>query len=273
MKTIVNPIFLLLLLTSAARLRAQRDTLAPIRKFVQICNDYRQLPVQLEMDIRSSSNLILAAVDTAHLTARFALCQKGSYISMDGLEQLANDSLLLVVNPKTKRMLLYPNHQSVAARLQSLGRQLQDSSIPQLAEKYLVKKVKRSRDTASIELESRRLLGQTDVPIAQLKVSYDPATQRPYAVTQVERSLLPVSDSIYKSAAGTPEWAGKTLSIKDSSFFLIREQSKTFYFRRIDHRKTTNPPVRISDRIARDLTGVYRPVKDYAAFRLIQQAQ
>ncbi|HEV2481620.1 MAG TPA: hypothetical protein VGS79_18245 [Puia sp.] len=269
----MKTIFLLLLLTGSTRLWAQRDTLAPFRKFVHICSDYRQLPVQLEMDLRSSSNLVLSAADTARLTARLALCQKGSYVTMDGMEQLANDSFLLVVNPKTKRMLLYPNHQSVAARLQFLGRQLRDSSVPQLAAKYLVKKEKKLRDTSIIVLESRADLPYTSVPAGQMEVSYESVTQRPYTVTMVERRLIPVSDSIYKSVAGRPEWIGKTVSVKDSSFFLIREQTRVVCFRKIGHQQATDPPVRISDRIALDLTGVYRPVKDFAAFRLIQQAQ
>lgn len=265
--------FLLLLLTGSTRLWAQQDTLAPLRKFVHICSDYRQLPVELEMDIRSSSNLVLSPADTTHLNIRAILCQKGTYMTMDGMEQLANDSFLLVVNPKTKRMLLYPNHQSVAARLQYLGRQLQDSSVPQLAEKYLVRQERKLRDTAIIALETRPFLKYTSVPVGQLQVSYEATTQRPYTVTMVERRLIPVSDSIYKSVAGNPEWIGKTVSVKDSSFFLIREETRVIHFRKIDHKKATDPPVQISDRIVADLTGVYRPVKDYAAFRLIQQAQ
>lgn len=273
MKTILYTLFLLLVLAGGSRVWAQADTLAPFRKFVHLCSDYRQVPVQLEMELRSSSNLVLSPADTVRLTARFVLCQHGSYIDMDGMEQLGNDSLLLVVNPKTKRMLLYPNHQSVPARLEFLGRQLQDSSVPQLAEKYLVKDEERLRDTATIELESRANLPYTSVPAGYLEVSYEPATGRPYVITMVEHRLVPVTDSIYKRAAGRPEWIGKTVSVKDSSFFLIRELTRALHFRKIEHRPETDPPVRVSDRIVADVTGSYRPVKDFEAFRLIQQAK
>jgi hypothetical protein len=269
----MKAIFLLLLLTGSTRLWAQPDTLAPIRKFVHVCSGYRQLPVELEMDIRSSSNLVLSAADTTHLNIRAVLCQKGTYMAMDGMEQLANDSLLLVVNPRTKRMLLYPNHRSVAERVQSLDRQFQDSSVTQLVGKYVVKREKALQDTALIDLESRALLQYTSVPAGLLQVSYEPVTERPYAITVVERRLIPVNDSVYKSFSARPEWAGKTITIKDSSFFLVREETRLIRFRKIDHQPATEPPVRISDRIAADLTGVYRPVKDFAAFRLIQQAQ
>jgi len=269
----MKTIFLLLILMGGSRLWAQTDTLSPFRKFVQICSSYRQLPVELEMEICSSGNLVLSAADTAHLEVRAVLCEKGTYMTMDGMEQLANDSFLLVVNPKTKRMLLYPNRQSVAARLQSLGRQLQDSSVPELADKYLVKPLKKLQDTGVIALESRAFVEHTSVPVAQLQVSYEPVTERPYAITMVERRLVPVTDSIYKRCLGKPEWVGKTVTVKDSSFFLIREETRVIHFRKIEHKPVTDPPVRISDRIAADLTGVYRPVKDYAAFRLIKQAQ
>lgn len=269
----MKTIFLLVILTGGSRLWAQTDTLAPIGKFVQICSGYRQLPVELEMDIRSSSNFVLSAADTAHLEVRAVLCENGTYMTMDGMEQLANDSFLLVVNPKTKRMLLYPNRQSVAARLQSLGRQLQDSSVPQLADKYLVKPLKKWRDTAVIALGSRASVEHTSVPVAELQVSYDPVTERPYAITMVEHRLVPVTDSIYKRFLSRPEWIGKTVCVKDSSFFLIREETRVIHFRNIEHKPITDPPVRISDRIAADLTGVYRPVKGFATFRLIKQAQ
>jgi hypothetical protein len=265
---------IILLLAAAGQVSAQADTLAPIRQFLHICNGYKQLPVQLEVDIQSSTNLVIAASDTAHVAGRFALCQNGSYIAMNGLEQLANDSLLLVVNPRTKRMQLYPNRQSVTARLQQyLGGQLQDSSVIQLAAKYQVTAKKRQRDTASIELGSRMCLNHTTLPLQQLQVNYDPATQRPYAVSQLDRSLVPVSDSVFRLAAAKQEWTGRTVTIHDSSFFLVREQTRIFFFRTITHRPETDPPVRISDRITADLTGVYRPVKDYAVFHLTQQVR
>jgi hypothetical protein len=274
MKKTFNTLGFLLLLLSTSRLRAQPDTLAPMRQFLHVCNGYKQLPVQLEVDIRSSSNLVLSASDTARITGRFALCQNGSYIVMDSLEQLANDSLMLIVNPKTKRMQLYPNRQTVTARLQQyLGRQLQDSSVTQLAAKYHATTGQLRKDTAVVQMNSRLCLPHTTLPLQELDVSYDPATQRPYAVSQLDRSLLPVSDSVYRSAEDKPQWAGRTLAVHDSTFFLIREKTRVFYFRTIDHRPETDPPVRVADRITADLTGVYRPVKDFAAFRLTQQAQ
>jgi hypothetical protein len=272
-KTFVLLLFILLL-TGIRRVLAQADTLASMRQFLRVCNDYKRLPVQLEVEIRGSSNLVLAATDTARMTARFILCNKGSYISMDGLEQLANDSLMLVVNPATKRMQLYPNRQSVAVRMQQLrGRQLRDSSVAQLAAKYIISSQKQGRDTALIRLGSRTCLPHTTFPLQELQVDYDPVTQRPFAVSQLERSLVSVSDSLFRAAAARPEWTGKTVSVHDSNFYLVREQTQVFYFQRIDHQAATDPPVRISDRITADLTGGYRPVKDFAAFRLTQQVQ
>jgi hypothetical protein len=274
MKKIFTLTCILLLLLNGGGLRAQQDTSASIRQFLHVCNAYKHLPIQLEIDIRSSANLVLATSDTARMYGRFVLCQHGSYIVMDSLEQLANDSLMLIVNTKTKRMQLYPNRQSVAARMQQyLGQQLRDSSAIQLTEKYRVSKEGRHKDTATIGLGSRRLLANTGLPLQELELKYDPVTQRPFAVLQLDRSLLPVSDSVYQSAQGQPQWAGRTISIHDSSFFLIREQTRVFYYRTIEHRSETDPPVKISDRVVADLGGAYRPAKAFAAFRLTQQVQ
>jgi hypothetical protein len=253
------------------RADAQVDTLAMMRQFLRICNEYKQLPLQLDVDIRSSSNWVVGSADTASMHARFNLCGKGSYIVMDGLEQLANDSLMLVVNERTLRMNLYLNRQPVAARLQQyLGRQLQDSGVAQWARKYAVAGMGKDRDTAFIKMESRALLPYTELAKQEIRVDYDEAGQRPYTVRELDRTLVPVDDSLFRLAAARSEWVGKTVSVGDSAFYLVRERVRAFRFRVITHLPQDYPPVQMSDRIVADLAGRYRPVKAYSAYRLTQ---
>src|SRR5579863_3364883 len=107
MKQIIRGMALSLLCTgwlSAAR--AQQDSLAGIRTFLKVCNGYKQLPVLLDVGIERQTNFITGRADTTRLKATFCLQAEGSYIAMDNMEQLANDSLLLLVNKQTRRMIV-----------------------------------------------------------------------------------------------------------------------------------------------------------------------
>jgi hypothetical protein len=269
MKKIIRYLVYLLFLAICRPASAQQDTLADLRRFVQVCNGYKQLPLQLDVDIRSSGNWMAGAMDTGEVHARFNLSARGSYIAMDGLEQVANDSLLLVVNERTRRMLLYANHEPVATRLQHyLGGQLSDSTLAQWAGKYAAGKETKVGDTTVIPVESRATLSHTTLAKVQIRLAFDAVTRRPYTVSQVERSLAPVSDSLYRVLTARPEWAGKTVSVGDSSFYLVREKVRVFRFRAITHLPEPEPPVKISDRVVADVSGGYQPAKAYAVYKL-----
>lgn len=261
-----------LLALSTPAVKAQKDTLAGIRLFIRVCNAYKQLPVQLDLDIRHSANLVGRPDDTSHASARFYLQQRGSYIEMDNMEQVVNDSLMLLVSKPARRMILYAHRQSVANQLsQYLGLGLQDSSLARIAGKFMLVSTASAGDTASLELVSRASL-YANLPAAEeITVKYDPVTSNPYQVTNTRRKLVMVEQSLYKDYNDRPEWAGKTLSIGDSSFFLVKEAASVYSYRKITHDEQADLPVRIGDRIVADDQGRYRPVKSYADYLLTQQ--
>ena len=110
---------------------------------------------------------------------------------MGGVEQLANDSMLLLVNKTTKRMILKANHQSVTDRLkQMLGILQQDSGVDRLAAKFIATTDTASGDTAVIKLKSRAFLALTQLPREQITLRYKAGTQRPAEVTAVRARTL-----------------------------------------------------------------------------------
>src|SRR5437016_3249819 len=85
--------------------RAQEpDSLDAVRTFVQVCNTYKQLPLQMTLGIHNTTNLVTGAEDTVQARATFYLQQHGSYIRFGELEQVANDSLMLLVSDNLKQM-------------------------------------------------------------------------------------------------------------------------------------------------------------------------
>src|SRR5258706_1046434 len=197
---------------------SEQDTLADIKTFLGVCNVYKKLPLQLDLVFRHSSNWVNSAEDTMRYEARFCLQKEGSYISFGEVEQLANDSLLLLVNNKLKRMILYANHQTVTNRFrQYMGYQSTDSSSRQMAAKYTASSLSPvGKDTAAIEVKSRVFLAYTSSPKETILVRYNALTYQPYSVVQTDLSLVAVSKAAYEELARQPEWQEKCLALPDS---------------------------------------------------------
>ena len=254
--------------------RAQQDTLAGMRLFLRICNDYKQLPVQLDLEISHSANLIRRPADSQQVEARFFLAAAGSYIEMQGVEQVVNDSLLLLVNKPGKRMIVYANRQSVASRLQQyLGMGMKDSSLAKIAGRYVTgMEPGGSADTGVLILRSRTNVYLTSLPAEEIRVQYHPGTFRPYEVRSLTRSLVKIDATVYPTYAAQPEWAGKlVIDSRDSAYSLVKEQTTAFRYRKITHDKSPVLPVQVSDRIVAGTNGRYRPVQPYEDYSLTEQ--
>jgi hypothetical protein len=251
---------------------SEQDTLTGIRTFLEVCNVYKKLPLQLDLVFRRSGNWVNSAEDTMRYEARFRLQKEGSYISFGEVEQLANDSLLLLVNNKLKRMILYANHQTVANRFQQyMGYQSTDSSSRQMAAKYTASSLSPAgKDTAAIEVKSRIFLAHTSLPKETILVSYNTLTYQLHSVLQTNRSLVAVSKDDYEGLVRQPEWQGKCLAMPDGSFFIIKEQVSAFLYSTISYKPDIGLPVRISDLIVAEEPGKYLPVKAYSDFVLTQ---
>jgi hypothetical protein len=251
---------------------AQEDTLAGMRRFIRVCNSYKQMPLSMNMVIQRKANLITNRGDSSQLVALFCLYTNGSYIYLDGTEQLANDSLLLLVNKPAKRMILYANRQSVADRYRAyMGLRFADSSLHKMAAVYKASTAAIFRDTAVIAMRSRIDLPKTTLPREEVEVRFNANTDEPYEVMEVERNLFPVTKAMYLKAAALPEWSGKTVSAGDSLFFLVKELTTIFRYRNISHDPEGRLPFRVIDRIAAELPGKYRPAKGFTDYVLTQQ--
>lgn len=254
--------------------RAQQpDTLGSLKTFLQVCNAYKQLPLQMTLGIHNATNLVTTAEDTMQARASFYLQQHGTYIRFGELEQVANDSLMLLVSDNLKQMMLYNHQQSVADQLkQYLGFQWQDASLQQIAARYLATVLPLQNDTACIELTSRQPLMHTMLPRETVRVVYDPVSGHPFRVEQLRRTLVPLDEDTYNSFAADPAWQNQLLKLteKEASFFAIRQQSSFYTYENISHQPDKKLPVTISDRIAAGDTGSYAPAKAYADYLLTQ---
>jgi hypothetical protein len=249
----------------------QLDTLAGLKLFINVCNAYKQLPVQLDVDITNATNYVLSEKDTAHLQARFCFQKEGSYIRYGELEQVANDSLLLFVSNKVKRMIVYKNRRSTAGQLQAyLGLQQNDSSILRMAGRYKATQWAGGndgtvKDTAMVEITGRANVPHTLLAKESVQVEYDPRTLEPYGVIQLRRRLIPIDKKEYDRLSALQEANPRLLVQDNANYFLVCESTTRFQYKHITHQDMAIP-VTVNDRVTADSAGNYTPVNRYSEF-------
>jgi hypothetical protein len=262
-------IFLLCLLAGMQQqLSAQKkDTLSAFRDFVTISNGYKQMPLYLELEIKSSTNFITSENDTTDITGEFFLRNENSYVRFGEIEQVVNDSLALLVSNKLQQMILYTNAGQMTKRMKSMmGVALPDSSIRYLAGKY-TSSSELSKESATIKLQSRAVVYGTELPRETIELQYDVSKKMPQQVTTLTRNLLRL-DSLQYSRLQTEAGLAEKLFALEGSYFLIKEQVTAYLYKQIEQASSVKVPVTISDRLMKDETGGYIPVKSYESYRL-----
>jgi hypothetical protein len=271
-KILYNLIIALLVLCST--LHAQRrpakkqaDSLAVLRKFMQINTSLRQLPIYFEMELINASNFIAGEQDTARIQAAFYMKRGLSYIRFGEAEQLVNDTMALLVSDKLQRMILYAHAQPILRQMQAFtGMQGIDSSILDLSKKFTAQLLPAVGNTASITLTGRSLLYGSSLAKESLELQYDAEKKQPLKMITIKRSLLPLSEDNYKALAEQGATNNQLVTIEGKGHFLVKEQTGTFIYKKITHTTDMTLPATISDRIIQNEEGTFTPVKAYEAY-------
>jgi hypothetical protein len=264
---IILPVFILF---ACANLQAQKkDSVAIIREFINVSNAYKTLPLHLVMEYRQGNNLVFPGEDTTVQTGEFYVTQSGSYTHFGEMEQIVNDSTMLIVSNQMQRMIFYTNAREISARAKAMmGMPVPDSSVLHLFQQYRAEKSTASKnDTAIIELRSRTMVNGTELPKELIRIRYNSVTQEPFDVVQIQRSLITMDEG------QSDEWYASNkipIVVNASGKFLLKEQTGIFTYKSIEHRDAIKLPVAISDRISRTDEGNYMPVKAYENYLLSQ---
>ncbi|MBO9205233.1 MULTISPECIES: hypothetical protein [Niastella] len=245
------------------------DTLQVLREFIQISNQYQQVPLYLELTLTNTTNFITSEGDTGITNAVFYLTKNSSYTRFGDAEQLTNDSIALLVNDKMQRMIVFSNARPVMAGLRSLiGGQGKDSSVLELAKKFSAQILPPQQNTQAIRLASRDLLYTTTIPKETIELQYDMAAREPVRVVTTKRSLYPVEEDVYKQLQTRDDMAGKLLTIDTSRFYVVKEQQGSFDYKKITHEANMHFPAVIADRITRNEEGEFIPLKQYEQYAI-----
>jgi len=248
------------------------DTLASLKQFVQVCNNYKKVPLHISLNIYKTADVPASAEDTAFSKAEFFITGKESYVRLNNLEQMVNDSLMLLVNNDARQMILYANNTPVNMRLSAyLGLQMQDSSLQKMAQNYTAVQIaaEKEGDTAVIELKSRAVIGATALPKETVQVTYSKSSYVPFRVVVEDRKLIPLDSVGYNTLLVTPKYAGKLINPGKDNFFLVNTHTTTFIYNVMSYSNDVLYPAEINDRVVKDGEKHYVPAKGYETFRVI----
>jgi hypothetical protein len=248
------------------------DSMALIRQFVNIGNQYKQIPMYTDILIRNSSNYPTSAEDSSESEIQFYISSKGAYQKYGELELIANDSLMLMINTTIHRMIIVSNHQSMKQLLDRYsGTLLQDSSLQRLSAKYSVKQQSEKNNSVVIDLQTRVGAFGTSLPKEQLEMVYNKETTEPIKVTQIKRKLVSIDSAEYTTMLKDPDNKTRLLAPGNAHFFFVKDIVTEFVYKAIAHNDKEILPVNINDRIVKDENGNYVPVKEYENFILTKQ--
>ncbi|MFP5041656.1 hypothetical protein [Parasediminibacterium sp. JCM 36343] len=242
-----------------------QDSTAVARQFMEICNQFQHSPLQATVGITSSTNYFTGPSDTAHATMEMAIDGNRAYLRMGPIEQLSDDSVLLLVNHASRQMTLYPNKGATKQQVYMKGITWQDSSV----QKFMATYTAEQSGQGSIVVGSRNLVKGTAYPTESMAVRFDQKKREPQELVQVKRKWVAVDSATYGKLSGIQEWEGKLKAVPPAIFYALKEQ-KVVYAYKVGH-KTGVVTAAIGQRVQKDATGNFTPCKGYEGFRVVSK--
>lgn len=273
MKTYINilvVISVVLLCLKPVFIQAQsKDTLAAIRKLVELGKMWQQRPLHMELEIVNTTNFITSQEDTSRSAIVYYLTEGASYINYGNIEQIVSDSMALMVSNDLQRMILYKNAGPVLTQMKQLaGLPVKDSSIRKIADRYVVQQLLAGNEYASFQLSSRKKIHASELPIEQIELRYGSKDNRPQEVIIIKRTLLPLQEEQYSMLSKQPDMVNKLVTIENKDHYFVKEQITRFVYKSITHTADIKTPVTIFDRIRQTEQGDLRPVKSYEGYAI-----
>jgi hypothetical protein len=267
--TILKIMTALLLLTATAnaqRRKGRTDTLTVYREFAALGQWYLQQPVQMKIHMGYRSTPAKTAQDSVETDLQVYYGKNDFYLQAEGMEQIANDSLIVMVNNETKMINLYPNNGESFKKFQeAMALLAPDSSLQKLAQQYVAGINEEKQGGNKITLQSRNRVSGTDLVKEVVSITFDAATHQPLAYYHMNRSLVPVDSVTYNRLAENSAYAGRLISTKVNEynvFLVVKELITDCRFTNIGHGQQA-PPAREHNRVLRGENGEYLAAKGF----------
>ncbi len=256
-----------LLLAGHAGAQRKKDSLALYREFVAVSKNYQQLPLQARILFRKSTVPHLAGKGSESTLAEFYLQKGDGYIKFGELEQVVNDSLMLLVNNRMKMFMLVKQEAGTMDKSLTMFPGLPKASLEAMGKKYLAEKQVVNDVDTLIKLSTRKLLQGTDKPLEEVEIRYS-GSMNPVVARTVKRKLLPLTDT---TGASKDIPNANRVHIDMSGDYLLSEEVNEYLFQYIAHAEGIVVPVTLSNRLVKNAAGEWVPAKGYEGYSIRRQ--
>lgn len=255
----------ILLLSCATTTAQTADSVKLYQAFIQVCNAYKQVPLQLGITCTTTTNLALHQGDSTVVKAEFFVQPNAAYIHFGNAEQLITDSLMLFVTKENNQMMLSRGAVNIAAQLGSMLRlATNDTAAAQFFKRYRIIQTKVDDNNDALELTSRQQVYQTNLPSESVQLIYNRNTKNPVHVETVKRTLVRKPEN-YQTPASVA-----VITAPGNTAYLLKEDKAAYHFTKIEHDAAVALPVLLKDRVMKDAADNFIPVPAYKNFNLIQ---
>jgi hypothetical protein len=245
-----------------------QDSLTPLREFLQVSSAYRHVPLYLEVEMKNTTNFITSEEDTLGTFGKFYLLRSASYMQLGEIEQFITDSVAMLISSRVQRIIISTNAKPLRDQLKAFsGSLLSDSSLVALSKNFKGKMMA-GRGGYIVQLNSFTTVHENSLPKQTVEIMYDSRTKRPLRTTITKRTLIPLDEESFQSLKSQSGFEKFLFSVNDKQYFLIKEMSTSFIYKKATQDPTLSLPVNLSDRIIRNNRGEFEPAKAYENYEI-----
>jgi hypothetical protein len=232
-------------------------------------------PVQINLHITRYVTPAVSGSDSADTEMTLYYDPHAFYMQAEGMEQIANDSVLVLVNNNAHMIRVFPNKGLVS---DSQGNNITnsfmpDTSVEKMAQRFIFTLQEEGRSNKRIVLQSRDKINGTDIQKEVMDVIYSPDNYQPLQFKQIRRSVLPVDSAMYNELVKDAAWKGRLITTKVKTgqlFLVVKEQVTECTFTSINYAQKKSP-VSEHDRVVRTGAGEYQPAEGYEVYNVSQE--
>lgn len=271
MKLIAGLLFFTLSLKAQQKKKSKNENVDGYCEFARLGEWYLNVPLQLDVRFVQQTVSLVNQQDSTVTDLLLFYGKNNFYMRGEGMEQIANDSIMLMVNSEAKVMTVFSNNGQLMKRLQKqVMTFVPDSSLRKLADNYTLSMYDEGGVKKRIVLQSRTKVFGTSRHKETVSIIYEPGTYKPYNYERSEVSLQPIDSITYLKLIENSSNTGKLVSSKTdvgTLFFVVKEKKISCIFSNI-HNDKTSPPVLLEQRIIKMGNGEYRPTDEWMEYRL-----
>lgn len=275
---IINIMVVLLLVTVTATAQRKdkrsQDNTTAFHEFARLGKWNSQWPVQINLHITHQVTPAVYASDSADTDMTLYYDPHSFYMKAEGMEQIANDSVLIMVNNTAGMIRIFPNSGMPAgSQGNNITSFVQDTSIEKLSQRFTATIQEDGRTGKRILLQSHDKIATAGLEKELIDVSYNAGNYQPLNFKQIRRSVVPVDSTTYSELNKNSAWQARliTTNVKARQlYFVVKEEVTQCRFISIDHSQKTSP-VHEHHRVIKTASGEYLPAKGFEPYNVSQE--